>query len=155
MFEMRFCHGFALAGDSRNYFPFVVGFCFSFFDANGALGTIAQARSKAVAEEIADQARFSFDHLQGALGAAGHAKPATRAFFFIDLNDFPFHTASSLSFSMARIARAGGRFLDPDQEAAKIIVQLQKGTGPDYAAHHLVDTAGYSAFRQFFFASCS
>ena len=42
---------------------FVIGFCFSFFDVYSTFRTVADAGTKAIAEEVADKASFVVDDL--------------------------------------------------------------------------------------------
>lgn len=71
-------------------FVFVVGVSFAFFDVYGVFGAVSDAGTESVAEEVADEACFVVDDLEGAFGAVGYALSAASAFFFVDGDDFSF-----------------------------------------------------------------
>ncbi len=74
-----------------HHLTFVVRLCFPFDDFNRPFGAMANACTKTIAEQIADQPCFAIDKLHGSLVTIRNANAASVAFFFINLYNFSLH----------------------------------------------------------------
>lgn len=77
-------HGF-------HHFTLIIGFCFTFNDFNRTFRAVADAGTKTIAEQIADQSCLTVNQLHGPFMTIGNADATSVAFLFINLNNFPFH----------------------------------------------------------------
>jgi hypothetical protein len=99
--------------DVRHHAALVVRFGFPLGERDRALGAVAHAGAKAIAEQVAHQARLAVDDLQRALGAVRDAEPAAVALLFVDGDDrsrahgerMPSSAPWSLDVDQARQAR--------------------------------------------------
>jgi hypothetical protein len=91
MLEVSIDYRFPLLGNDGNYLAFVVGNGLAFLNGNGPLGAMAQAGAQPIAKEVTDQPCLAFYHLQGPFRTPRHAKPASVALFFINLDNLALH----------------------------------------------------------------
>lgn len=90
---------FKMSGDNRwplgnnigHHGLLVIGPGFPFNDRNRSFRACADTGAKPIAEEVAHEACFPLNQLQCSLRTIGDALAASRALFFVDMNDLSFH----------------------------------------------------------------
>jgi hypothetical protein len=63
-------------------------------DGDGIPGAVAETGAESVAEVVCGQPGLAVNDGNGPFGARGDAEPASVAFFFVNLNNFPDHVIS-------------------------------------------------------------
>ena len=68
-------------------------------DFQGIFGAVAQTITKPIAQVISNELRFPIDDLQSAFSTVRDTFTTTRAFLFVDFNDFPDRHVNTVNFS--------------------------------------------------------